>query len=139
MKKDLKRRLGSPPTPPRTVRWREERRSRSRSQEEEELEKPPLTPDMKTTIRRAQGRGRDEVLVDAFKIQIRIEDLSTLSGLNWLNNNIIHKLLHENYQLLLRELDREETSKQCQCMLSQPSCTYSLGCPLILTSICITY
>ena len=50
-----------------------------------------------------------------------------------------HKLLHENYQLLLRELDREETSKQCQCMLSQPSCTYSLGCPLILTSICITY
>ena len=49
----------------------------------------PLTSNMTAAIRRAQA-SRGEVLVDAFKIQITVKDLSTLSGLNWLNDEIIN-------------------------------------------------
>lgn len=44
---------------------------------------------MKANIRWALGTD-GEVLVDAHKIQIKSDDLQTLKGLNWLNDEIIN-------------------------------------------------
>ena len=52
-------------------------------------EMPTLTSEMMAVIRRSQA-SRGEVLVDAHKIQITVKDLDTLSGLNWLNDEIIN-------------------------------------------------
>ena len=52
-------------------------------------EKPALTSEMTAVIKRSQA-SRGEVLVDAHKIQITVKDLDTLSGLNWLNDEIIN-------------------------------------------------
>ena len=50
---------------------------------------PALTNEMTSVISRSLA-SRGEVLVDAHKIQIRVSDLNTLSGLNWLNDEIIN-------------------------------------------------
>ena len=50
---------------------------------------PEMTSDMATVVRRALKSG-GEVLIDAHKIQITVKDIDTLSGLNWLNDEIIN-------------------------------------------------
>ena len=50
---------------------------------------PEMTSDMANVVRKAL-RSRGEVLIDAHKIQITIKDIDTLSGLNWLNDEIIN-------------------------------------------------
>ena len=57
--------------------------------ESQPTEMPALTSEMTAVIRRSQA-SRGEVLVDAHKIQITVKDLDTLSGLNWLNDEIIN-------------------------------------------------
>ena len=57
--------------------------------ESQPTEMPDLTSEMTAVIRRSQA-SRGEVLVDAHKIQITVKDLDTLSGLNWLNDEIIN-------------------------------------------------
>ena len=76
--------------------------------ETQPTELPDLTAEMNSEIRRAQ-RSRGEVrqarrglilnernnyllqtLVDAHKIRITVKDIDTLSGLNWLNDEIIN-------------------------------------------------
>jgi len=56
---------------------------------ERSTELPDLTAEMNSEIRRAQ-RSRGETLVDAHKIRITVKDIDTLSGLNWLNDEIIN-------------------------------------------------
>lgn len=44
---------------------------------------------MKSEIESAlKPRPSDEVLVEGFRIQIKRQDMSTLSGLNWLNDEV---------------------------------------------------
>jgi len=57
--------------------------------ESQPTELPQITPEMQSVIRRAQRSG-GEVLVDAHKIQITSKDIDTLSGLNWLNDEVIN-------------------------------------------------
>jgi len=57
--------------------------------ESQPTELPEITQEMQSVIRRAQRSG-GEVLVDAHKIQITSKDIDTLSGLNWLNDEVIN-------------------------------------------------
>eukprot|EP00092_Neocalanus_flemingeri_P025291 GFUD01027423.1.p1 GENE.GFUD01027423.1~~GFUD01027423.1.p1 ORF type:complete len:678 (+),score=252.81 GFUD01027423.1:55-2088(+) len=57
--------------------------------EDQPTEMPELTEEMVAVIRRAE-RSRGEVLVNAHKIQITVNDIGTLRGLNWLNDEIIN-------------------------------------------------
>lgn len=64
-------------------------------EKEIESEEPPLLPEitseMKSEIESAlKPRPSDEVLVEGFRIQIKRQDMSTLSGLNWLNDEVIN-------------------------------------------------
>ena len=52
-------------------------------------ELPVLTPEMNFKIERAQN-SHGEILVDAHRIKITANDIKTLSGLNWLNDEIIN-------------------------------------------------
>ena len=58
-------------------------------EDQQPTELPDLTEEMKAVIRRAV-RSRGEVLVDAHKIKITVKDITTLTGLNWLNDEIIN-------------------------------------------------
>lgn len=59
--------------------------------EEEEEELVQLTPDMEDVIDNAlQNAPPGEVLVDKFNTQITRHDVSTLAGLNWLNDEVIN-------------------------------------------------
>ena len=57
--------------------------------ETQPTEMPAMTGEMQATIRRAQT-SQGEVLIDQYKIQITIKDIDTLSGLNWLNDEVIN-------------------------------------------------
>ncbi|XP_021363854.1 sentrin-specific protease 1-like isoform X2 [Mizuhopecten yessoensis] len=67
-------------------------------QEEEEVEEdekeevfPELTDEMDRIISNAlRPHPEHEVLVEAFRLQITRKDMATLSGLNWLNDEIIN-------------------------------------------------
>ncbi|XP_069111084.1 sentrin-specific protease 1-like [Argopecten irradians] len=78
-------------------------------EEEEEIveEKevfPELTDEMERIISNAlRPRPEHEVLVEAFRLQITRKDMATLSGLNWLNDEIINF-----YMNLLMERGKEE-------------------------------
>ena len=53
---------------------------------------PELTEEMERMVQNAFRPGNPgEVLSDAFKQQITRRDIATLSGLNWLNDEV-HKL-----------------------------------------------
>ncbi|XP_031572675.1 sentrin-specific protease 1-like [Actinia tenebrosa] len=75
---------------------RERIRIEEESEEEEELEEDmaeliPLTEKMQREVDRALGPGNaSETLADGFKISITRGDLTTLSNLNWLNDEIIN-------------------------------------------------
>jgi Ulp1 family protease len=48
-----------------------------------------LTADQQAVVRRALfGRPADEVLVTEFSISIKRQDMITLAGLNWLNDEV---------------------------------------------------
>ncbi|XP_060083476.1 sentrin-specific protease 1-like isoform X2 [Ylistrum balloti] len=77
-------------------------------EEEEEREEkevfPELTDDMERIISNAlRPRPEHEVLVEAFRLQITRKDMATLSGLNWLNDEIINF-----YMNLLMERGKDE-------------------------------
>ncbi|XP_047544834.1 sentrin-specific protease-like isoform X1 [Vanessa atalanta] len=55
------------------------------------VELPPLTPEQEKLIKRALGPGPPgQLLVEKFNLRIHRRDLQTLSGLNWLNDEIIN-------------------------------------------------
>ncbi|XP_033761792.1 sentrin-specific protease 1-like isoform X2 [Pecten maximus] len=65
---------------------------------------PELTDGMDRIISNAlRPRPEHEVLVEAFRLQITRKDMATLSGLNWLNDEIINF-----YMNLLMERGKEE-------------------------------
>ncbi|KAL4221969.1 SUMO1 sentrin specific peptidase 1 [Mactra antiquata] len=65
---------------------------------------PELTDDMLNVINNALSRGNpSQVMVDKFKIQITRGDIATLSGLNWLNDEVINF-----YMNLLMERGEQE-------------------------------
>ncbi|XP_013178767.1 PREDICTED: sentrin-specific protease 1-like isoform X1 [Papilio xuthus] len=52
---------------------------------------PKLSPEQEQLIKRALGPGPlDQVFVQKFRMSIRRRDLQTLSGLNWLNDEVIN-------------------------------------------------
>ncbi|KAK8752270.1 hypothetical protein OTU49_017496 [Cherax quadricarinatus] len=60
-------------------------------EEEEDEELVQLTPEMEDIIDNAlQKTPAEEVLVDKFNTQITRHDVSTLAGLNWLNDEVIN-------------------------------------------------
>ena len=61
----------------------------SQFDESQPTDLPDLTSEMTAVVKRAKA-SRGEVLVDAHKIQITVKDIDTLSGLNWLNDEIIN-------------------------------------------------
>ena len=56
---------------------------------EEPTELPEITEQMEVVIRNTE-RSRNQVLVEAFKIQITGKDIRTLRGLNWLDDEVIN-------------------------------------------------
>ncbi|KAK7010031.1 sentrin-specific protease 1-like isoform X1 [Biomphalaria glabrata] len=63
---------------------------REESEEEEEV-LPVLTEEMDQVINYSLGPGNpNEVLSEAFRLQITRRDLATLKGLNWLNDEVIN-------------------------------------------------
>jgi len=71
-------------------------------EDEEEVELPEITPAMEEVILRAK-RSRGEVLVDSHNIQITRKDIDTLTGLNWLNDEIINFYL----QMIVKRSNQE--------------------------------
>ena len=62
-------------------------------EEEEQVESlPELTDDMESRISQSLNRSGhpDEVLADKFRLQLTRRDIQTLSGLNWLNDEVIN-------------------------------------------------
>ncbi|XP_013136078.1 PREDICTED: sentrin-specific protease 1-like isoform X2 [Papilio polytes] len=52
---------------------------------------PKLSPEEEQLVKKALGPGPlDQVLVQKFRMSIRRRDLQTLSGLNWLNDEVIN-------------------------------------------------
>ncbi|CAG5125918.1 unnamed protein product, partial [Candidula unifasciata] len=80
-----------------------------REEEEEEEDKlPELTPDMQMLIDRALRPGNpNEVLSEDFRLQITRRDIVTLSGLNWLNDEVINFYMN----LLMRSGEKGERAK----------------------------
>lgn len=55
------------------------------------VELPPLTPEQEKLVNRALGPGPPgQLLVEKFNLRIHRRDLQTLSGLNWLNDEVIN-------------------------------------------------
>uniref|UniRef100_A0A0P4W8J0 BTB domain-containing protein n=1 Tax=Scylla olivacea TaxID=85551 RepID=A0A0P4W8J0_SCYOL len=60
-------------------------------EDEQEEEFVPLTPEMEEVIDNALMKGPpNQVLIEKFNTQITRHDISTLAGLNWLNDEIIN-------------------------------------------------
>ncbi len=57
---------------------------------EEDLSLPELTNEMQAVIEDALSAPHGKVLIDLFRIPIERKDLSTLTGLNWLNDEVIN-------------------------------------------------
>ncbi|XP_045185319.2 sentrin-specific protease 1-like isoform X2 [Mercenaria mercenaria] len=76
--------------------------------EEEEEGLPELTSEMENVINNALSRGNPgQVLVDKFRLQITKGDIATLSGLNWLNDEVINFYMN----LLMERGEKEGCSK----------------------------
>ena len=69
----------------------------SQNEKEQPVKLPELTEEMKTLIRRAV-MSQGEVLVDAHKIQITVKDVTKLTNLNWLNDEIINFYMQVNIE-----------------------------------------
>ncbi|XP_045512795.1 sentrin-specific protease 1-like isoform X1 [Pieris brassicae] len=55
------------------------------------VELPPLTAEQEKLVSRALGPGpQGQVLIEKFNLRITRRDLQTLSGLNWLNDEVIN-------------------------------------------------
>ncbi|CAK1544274.1 unnamed protein product [Leptosia nina] len=55
------------------------------------VELPPLTPEQENLVSKAMGPGpQGQVLIEKFNLRITRRDLQTLSGLNWLNDEVIN-------------------------------------------------
>lgn len=69
------------------------------------VELPPLTPEQEKLVNKALGPGPSgQLIVEKFNLRIHRRDLQTLSGLNWLNDEVINF-----YMNLL--MQRSETRK----------------------------
>lgn len=56
---------------------------------------PELTAEHKNQIQGALGSGpSQEILIEGFGLHITRKDLRTLKGFNWLNDEVIAKILH---------------------------------------------
>ncbi|XP_053625390.1 sentrin-specific protease 1-like isoform X2 [Plodia interpunctella] len=67
-------------------------------------ELPPLTPEQEKLVNRALGPGPPgQLLVEKFNLRIHRRDLQTLSGLNWLNDEVINFYMN---LLMQRALER---------------------------------
>ena len=58
-------------------------------EDENRLELTQLSKEMVEIIKHAEA-STEGVLVDSFKIKLMPEDISTMRGLNWLNDNILN-------------------------------------------------
>ncbi|CAH1789466.1 unnamed protein product [Owenia fusiformis] len=59
--------------------------------EDEAEELPELTDEIQARINNAlSSRNPNEVLVDAFRLEVTRRDIATLTGLNWLNDQVIN-------------------------------------------------
>ncbi|KAH9510201.1 SUMO1 sentrin specific peptidase 1 [Bulinus truncatus] len=64
---------------------------REESETEKEEVLPVLTDEMQQTVDYALGPGNpNEILSEAFRLQITRRDIATLKGLNWLNDEVIN-------------------------------------------------
>ncbi|XP_044268035.1 sentrin-specific protease 1-like [Tribolium madens] len=59
-------------------------------EEEEEVELPPLTDEQLRMVKKAFSGDPNEVLTKKFNLNVTRRDMQTLSGLNWLNDNVIN-------------------------------------------------
>ncbi|XP_052758619.1 sentrin-specific protease 1-like isoform X2 [Galleria mellonella] len=73
------------------------------------VELPALTPEQEKLVNRALGPGPPgQVLVEKFNLRIHRRDLQTLSGLNWLNDEVINFYMN---LLMQRSEDRKDLPK----------------------------
>ncbi|XP_059058188.1 sentrin-specific protease 1-like isoform X2 [Achroia grisella] len=73
------------------------------------VELPPLTPEQEKLVNRALGPGPPgQVLVEKFNLRIHRRDLQTLSGLNWLNDEVINFYMN---LLMQRSEERKDLPK----------------------------
>ncbi|CAB3237686.1 unnamed protein product [Arctia plantaginis] len=73
------------------------------------VELPPLTPEQEKLVNRALGPGPPgQLLVEKFNLRIHRRDLQTLSGLNWLNDEIINFYMN---LLMQRSEERKDLPK----------------------------
>ena len=47
-----------------------------------------LSDEAEMSVSKALGRGPNDILSDAFRIRISRNDMATLGGLNWLNDEV---------------------------------------------------
>lgn len=73
------------------------------------VELPPLTPEQEKLVNRALGPGPPgQLLVEKFGLRIHRRDLQTLSGLNWLNDEVINFYMN---LLMQRSEERKDLPK----------------------------
>ena len=68
----------------------EKKKKKTVFDESHSLVLPKLRPELENIINKVLKSSESTVLIDAHKIQIRTSDIQTLSGLNWLNDEIIN-------------------------------------------------
>ncbi|KAM3957697.1 LOW QUALITY PROTEIN: uncharacterized protein ACR2FA_008270 [Aphomia sociella] len=72
------------------------------------VELPPLTPEQEKLVNRALGPAPGQALVEKFNLRIHRRDLQTLSGLNWLNDEVINFYMN---LLMQRSEERDDLPK----------------------------
>lgn len=59
-------------------------------EKDEDVPLPKLTSEQEALVKKAFTSSRGELIVTKFNLNIYVEDMRTLAGLNWLNDNIIN-------------------------------------------------
>lgn len=81
--------IEEPPTPEISEDEVESLEESSEEEEDEDEELPEMTEEMLNEVNNAlRGQPSNEVLTEGFRLRLTRKDMTTLQGLNWLNDEV---------------------------------------------------